>query len=281
MGRDHIALPTVDQWSHGGSGVEARAHPRPGRPRRRSPSPLIRARRSARPTCRSVPHSRTPPGGLGVGPGRIEPGVDDQRILAAEFEERVGTPPGADLGDSRPVGTEPTWQTRSTSGWVTRGRPTRASPWITFRTPGGSSLARVSASNAASNAPESGVRSDGEKTTGLPHNEVGGNQLCGDRDRVVPRCEHGGHPARFVHHQVGGTPGALGLRPRCSGPSSAYCSITPMPASTPPRDCPIGFPPSRACNSANSASRSPIRPAAALSRAARSAGAVAPSRRRP
>src|SRR5215210_2832684 len=44
----------------------------------------------------------------------------------------------------------------------------------------------------------------------------------------------------------------LSARPRCSGPSSAYCSIAPMPASTPARDSASGRPFSRDWSSASS-----------------------------
>jgi len=64
------------------------------------------------------------------------------------------------------------------------------------------------------------------------------------------------------------------LRPRCSGPSSAYCSIVSMPAMTPPRDCASGLPPSRLWISASSPATARSRRAAAFSAAPRAAGAV-------
>ena len=145
-----------------------------------------------------------------------------------------------------------------------------ASPSTPMSTPSG----RTSASSALSRAKVAGHRSLPLCTTVLPVTIA------------APRIPQATATGSFHGVRASTTPRGCGTdqsaapncprraSPRCTGPSSAYCTSVPMPASTPPRASPGTLPVSRVFRSASSCACARRCSAAACSSAPRSAGAV-------
>src|ERR1700712_2208632 len=178
--------------------------------------------------------------------------------------------PTAASAIARPAANEPTGAMTSRPSWAHSRAPVSPPPSSTVRTPSGRNDARRSPTRR----PRCGHRSLGLCTTVLPVTSAAPMRPAATATGpfhgvIAATTPRGPGTMRSVADQE-----PCSDRPRCSGPSSAYCSRVPAAASTPPSLSSYGRPVSVSLRRARSSACARRAEAASRTRPARCAGSV-------
>ena len=156
-------------------------------------------------------------GGLLGGPGRVDALVDDERVVAAVLQHGLRAGPRAARAIARPVAELPTCATTSTSA-AARRAPTSPSPSRISSTPSG----RCAASSSANRRPVCGQRSLGLWTTVLPVTSAAPSRPAATATGSFQGVRTATTPRGPGTMKSAASQRPCRLRPRCTGPSSAY-----------------------------------------------------------